>query len=165
MQFIIALLISEFCKTISFTVKCNVANIVMKTIFFEQKFSWIEYTILSIQRLPISNRGRSLTSPQTATTLIGLCIPLASAVDMCRSGGWWRGAAAALAAAGWVLALMDFPRTPANWLTTRLRAAEGFSWVFIFIGYAYFFYTIQNNRLFIYFIKYPDCKYKNFILN
>ncbi|XP_026320532.1 solute carrier family 35 member F5 isoform X2 [Hyposmocoma kahamanoa] len=54
--------------------------------------------------------GRSLTSPQTASTVIGLCIPLASAVDMCRSGGWWRGAAAALAAAGWVIALMDLPQ-------------------------------------------------------
>ncbi|XP_075981007.1 solute carrier family 35 member F5 [Anticarsia gemmatalis] len=74
--------------------------------------------------------GRSLTSPQAATGILGLAVPLSLCVEAWRGGGGaWRALAAALAGAGWAAAAA--PLTPDlalfTCLTNRLRAAEGFT--------------------------------------
>ncbi|KAH9642505.1 hypothetical protein HF086_008915 [Spodoptera exigua] len=78
--------------------------------------------------------GRSLTSPQAATSILGLAVPLSLCVEAWRgsgagSGGAWRGLAAALAGAGWAAAATQLPRdfTLFTCVTDRLRAAEGFT--------------------------------------
>ncbi|CAH1640322.1 unnamed protein product [Spodoptera littoralis] len=78
--------------------------------------------------------GRSLTSPQAATSILGLAVPLSLCVEAWRGGGpggggAWRGLAAALAGAGWAAAATQLPRDFALFtcLTDRLRAAEGFT--------------------------------------
>ncbi|XP_052755766.1 uncharacterized protein LOC113521824 [Galleria mellonella] len=76
--------------------------------------------------------GRSLTSCQTATCMLALVAPLSAGVEAWRgggAGGAWRGAAAVLAAGGWLVGSLDLPRslTPFAWINTRLRAAEGFT--------------------------------------
>ncbi|XP_063830968.1 uncharacterized protein LOC135080215 [Ostrinia nubilalis] len=73
--------------------------------------------------------GRSFTSTVTATSMLGLVLPLAVCVEAYSGrGSVWAGAAAALAAAGWAAAVLELPRPrPVSWLTKRLRAAEGFS--------------------------------------
>ncbi|CAH0401218.1 unnamed protein product [Chilo suppressalis] len=74
--------------------------------------------------------GKSLTSSGTASGMLALTLPLAACVEAYRgAGSAWRGAAAALAAAGWVTAVADIPASarPITWITSRLRAAEGFT--------------------------------------
>ncbi|KAL0820569.1 hypothetical protein ABMA28_006416 [Loxostege sticticalis] len=74
--------------------------------------------------------GRSFTTTATATSMLGLSLPLAVCVEAYYGrGSAWSGAAAALACAGWAAAVLEVPRAtqPVNWLTNRLRAAEGFS--------------------------------------
>lgn len=75
--------------------------------------------------------GRSLTSSQTATGILGLAVPLSVCVDAWRGTGVgaWRGLAAALTGAGWAAAATHLPRdfTLSTCITNRLRAAEGFT--------------------------------------
>ncbi|CAK1584433.1 unnamed protein product [Parnassius mnemosyne] len=76
--------------------------------------------------------GRSLTSSKTATSMLALSIPLGACVEFWRgtySAGAWRFLAALFSSAGWATAALELPRVsaPLDWLTTRMRAAEGFS--------------------------------------
>ncbi|CAG9795793.1 unnamed protein product [Diatraea saccharalis] len=74
--------------------------------------------------------GKSYTTSATATSMLGLTLPMAVCVEVYRgAGSWWRSVAAVLAAAGWVTAVLDIPQisTPLTWITSRLRAAEGFT--------------------------------------
>ncbi|PZC77910.1 hypothetical protein B5X24_HaOG202791 [Helicoverpa armigera] len=71
--------------------------------------------------------GKSLTSPQAATGILGLAVPLSVCVEAWRGGGAWQALAAALAGAGWAAAAAPLPQHCFTCLTERLRAAEGFT--------------------------------------
>ncbi|XP_039758922.1 solute carrier family 35 member F5 isoform X2 [Pararge aegeria] len=73
--------------------------------------------------------GRWLTSSQTATAMLALTLPLCACAEAWRgAGSAWRTAACVLAAAGWLAAALPASMpSPVAWVTTKLRAADGFT--------------------------------------